>query len=77
MCTKFICCFSDGPSSDLGLDEDLDKPMTWLSCLLYVIANITGLFLFWLYQQARYVCVCVSVSVCVFTIGYVCVCVCL
>ncbi|KAH9525816.1 Copine protein 2 [Bulinus truncatus] len=30
-----------------------DRPMTFWSCVLYVIANIVGMFLYWLYQQQR------------------------
>ncbi|BFZ04371.1 hypothetical protein BsWGS_07410 [Bradybaena similaris] len=34
-------------------ESDVEPPMTLLSCLLYIIANITGMFLHWLYQQQR------------------------
>ncbi|GFN96106.1 E3 ubiquitin-protein ligase rglg2-like [Plakobranchus ocellatus] len=40
-------------ASDSGLFDDIneEKPMTFWSCLLYVIANITGLLLYWFYQR--------------------------
>ncbi|KAK3776344.1 hypothetical protein RRG08_002997 [Elysia crispata] len=37
--------------SELFDDTDEAKPMTFWSCLLYVIANITGLLLYWFYQR--------------------------
>ncbi|XP_067685346.1 uncharacterized protein [Haliotis asinina] len=35
------------------LQQATSSLMSLLSCLLYIIANITAMFLYWLYQQAR------------------------